>query len=231
MNKNTTAMTKTLKGSLLSSASMLALVLLSGLLISLITKTSTAETTEKDASSEGKTNVGLKTAVFAGGCFWCIESDFEKLDGVSDVVSGYTGGSAGTADYKTVTYNETGHYEAVKVSYDPTKVSYAELVEYFWRHIDPTDPAGQFCDKGSSYKSAIFYNGQAEHEIVKNSLRELESNKPFDGDIVTDIAEAQAFYLAEEYHQDYYKKNPIRYRFYRNGCGRDKRVEQLWGKK
>ena len=169
------------------------------------------------------------TAVFAGGCFWCIESDFEKLEGVSKVVSGYTGGSFETANYKTVTYTETGHYEAVKVYYDPKTVSYAELVEYFWRHIDPTDPAGQFCDKGSSYRSAIFYSGSEEHDIVKKSLARLNETKPFEGDIVTAIEPASSFYLAETYHQDYYKKNPVRYYIYRNGCGRDNRVEELWG--
>ena len=171
-----------------------------------------------------------KTAIFAGGCFWCIESDFEKLDGVYEAESGYTGGSAETADYQTVTYVETGHYEAVEVSYDPNKVSYSDLVEYFWKHIDPTDPRGQFCDKGSSYRSAIFYGNDEEQEIVEKSLASLEQNKPFDGDIVTAIGAAQPFYSAEDYHQDYYKKNPVRYRLYRSGCGRDKRVEQLWGK-
>ena len=173
----------------------------------------------------------LKTAIFAGGCFWCIEADFEKLDGVSSVVSGYTGGAADTADYKTVTYNETGHYEAVQVSYDPSKVSYAELVEYFWRHIDPTDSRGQFCDKGSSYKSAIFYGDKNEEKVVLNSLSQLKQNKPFEEKIVTAIYPAKPFYLAESYHQDYYKKNPVRYRFYRNGCGRDRRVNELWGEK
>jgi len=169
------------------------------------------------------------TAVFAGGCFWCIEADFEKLEGVTDVVSGYTGGDASTADYKTVTYEETGHYEAVQVSYDPSVVSYSELVEYFWRHIDPTDPNGQFCDKGSSYKSAIFYDSDEEKSIVDASLAALQTNKPFDEQIVTAIYPAKPFYLAEDYHQDYYKKNPIRYGYYRRGCGRDARVEQLWG--
>ena len=171
-----------------------------------------------------------RTALFAGGCFWCIEADFEKLDGVKKVVSGYTGGSFETANYKTVTKKETGHYEAVRVHYDPAKVSYADLVEYFWRHIDPTDPTGQFCDKGSSYRSAIFYSEEAELNVIRTSLEELEKNKPFEEDIVTAIEKAKPFYLAEEYHQDYYKKNPIRYHFYRNGCGRDKRVESLWGK-
>jgi len=171
-----------------------------------------------------------KTAVFAGGCFWCIESDFEKLEGVIEVESGYTGGSKETADYQTVTYTETGHYEAVEVVYDPKTVSYSELVEYFWKHIDPTDPKGQFCDKGSSYRSAIFYGDDSEKKIVENSLADLNANKPFEGDIVTAIYQAKPFYSAEEYHQDYYKKNPIRYRLYRTGCGRDRRVAQLWGK-
>ncbi len=172
---------------------------------------------------------GMKQAVFAGGCFWCIEADFEKLDGVKTVVSGYTGGAAETADYKTVTYNETGHYEAVRVDYDPSVVSYSELVEYFWRHIDPTDAEGQFCDKGSSYRSAIFYSGSEQQEIAEASLSKLQNTKPFEQAIVTPLLPAKPFYLAEEYHQDYYKKNPIRYRFYRNGCGRDRRVKELWG--
>lgn len=171
----------------------------------------------------------LKTAVFAGGCFWCIESDFEKLDGVDSVVSGYTGGEASTADYKTVSYTETGHYEAVEVRYDPTVIGYSELVEYFWRHIDPTDPDGQFCDKGSSYRSGIFYADDEERKIVEASLAALNKSKPFEADIVTAVNAAKPFYLAEDYHQDYYKKNPVRYKIYRTGCGRDRRVKQLWG--
>ena len=167
--------------------------------------------------------------MFAGGCFWCIEADFEKLNGVSSVVSGYTGGSAETADYNTVTYRETGHFEAVKVNYDASVISYAELVEYFWRHIDPTDAEGQFCDKGSSYRSAIFYATPEEQAEVEASLARLRANKPFEALIVTPLLPAKEFYLAEEYHQDYYKKNPWRYRYYRRGCGRDKRVAELWG--
>ncbi len=170
-----------------------------------------------------------QTALFAGGCFWCIEADFEKLDGVIEVVSGYTGGSAKTANYKAVSRTETGHYEAVEVRYDAQKVSYAELVEYFWRHIDPTDAQGQFCDKGSSYRSAIFYADDAQRVTAMNSLRQLQASKPFKADIVTPILPAKPFYLAEKYHQDYYKKNPLRYRYYRNGCGRDRRTAELWG--
>ena len=170
-----------------------------------------------------------KTAVFAGGCFWCIEADFEKLDGVYEAVSGYTGGSEETANYKTVSNTETGHYEAVEVSYNPEVISYAELVEYFWLHIDPTDAKGQFCDKGSSYRSAIFYGTPEEQLIVDASLIVLNKNKPFKANIVTAVIEAKAFYRAEEYHQNYYQKNPIRYRFYRSGCGRDKTIKSLWG--
>ena len=181
-------------------------------------------------AQQSDSSTQAKTAVFAGGCFWCIESDFEKLDGVIDVVSGYTGGAAETATYKDVTRENTGHYEAVKVTYDPSEVSYAELVEYFWHHIDPTDSSGQFCDKGPSYKSAIFYGSEEEHKIVEQSLAKLNETKPFSENIVTTVTAAQPFYLAEDYHQDYYKKNPIRYNFYRTGCGRDARVAEVWGK-
>jgi len=181
----------------------------------------------QEETSEAPEN--LSTAIFAGGCFWCIEADFEKLDGVLDVVSGYTGGSEETADYKSVTYEQTGHLEAVQVSYDPERVSYAKLVEYFWRHIDPTDDKGQFCDKGHSYLSALYYSNDSEREIAEKSLAELQENKPFEEDIVTPLLPAKPFYLAEEYHQDYYLKNPIRYGFYRRGCGRDARVNALWG--
>ena len=181
-------------------------------------------------AQESENSPEIKTALFAGGCFWCIEADFEKLDGVVDVVSGYTGGAANTADYKTVTYKKTGHFEAVKVSYDPTQVSYAELVDYFWKHIDPTDSRGQFCDKGDSYKSAVFYASNEEKQIIEQSIEQLNATKSFSEDIVTTVAAAKPFYLAETYHQDYYKKNPIRYNYYRKGCGRDARVEELWGK-
>ena len=131
--------------------------------------------------------------------------------------------------YKTVTYKKTGHFEAVKVSYDATKVSYTELVDYFWKHIDPTDSQGQFCDKGDSYKSAVFYASVEEKQIIEQSIEQLNATKSFSEDIVTTVAAAKPFYLAETYHQDYYKKNPIRYNYYRRGCGRDARVEELWG--
>jgi methionine-S-sulfoxide reductase len=172
-----------------------------------------------------------KSAIFAGGCFWCVESDFEKLDGVIEAISGYSGGEAATANYKQVSHTETGHFEVVKVVYDASQISYAQLVEFFWRQIDPTDPDGQFCDKGSSYKSAIFYANDEEKLVVEQSLNELNKSKPFSQPIVTTIAAAKPFYPAEQYHQNYYSKNPIRYNYYRKGCRRDKRLEQLWGEK
>lgn len=173
-------------------------------------------------------NANLKTAVFAGGCFWCIESDFEKLGGVVDVVSGYTGGRTANPNYKSVSYTETGHFEAVEVTYDAKTVSYNELLDYYWRHIDPTDPNGQFCDKGSSYRTAVFANDE-QISTARKSKNDIAVSKPFDGPIVTEILPLTPFYVAEDYHQDYYKKNPAHYRRYRTGCRRDARVQQLWG--
>lgn len=169
------------------------------------------------------------TAIFAGGCFWCVEADFDKLAGVNNTVSGYSGGNAETATYKQVSYTETGHYEVVQVSYDPNVISYADLVEYFWQTIDPTDAKGQFCDKGSSYKSAIFYQNEMEKKIVETSLKKLQRTKPFAAPIVTAVLAAKPFYKAEPNHQNYYQRNPIRYKYYRTSCGRDKRLRQLWG--
>lgn len=205
------------------------LALALGLLIVLTVLTEQTTAADNAPTATAEQQVALERAVFAGGCFWCIEADFEKLSGVYAVVSGYTGGEAATANYKTVSYSETGHYEAVEVSYNPLEVTYPELVEYFWRHIDPTDPDGQFCDKGSSYKSAIFYANDEQKKIVQRSLKTLVATKPFKADIVTEVLPTKPFYNAEEYHQDYYKKNPVRYRIYRTGCGRDRRIEQLWG--
>jgi len=170
------------------------------------------------------------TAIFAGGCFWCVESDFEKLDGVIEVTSGYTGGSTDNPTYKQVSYTETGHYEAAKIVFDPQKVSYKDLLSYYWVHVDPTDDYGQFCDKGSSYRTAIFARAD-QLQAAEASKTEIENTKPFDEPIVTPVLTAQEFYEAEEYHQDYYKKNPLRYKLYRTGCGRDARLKELWGAK
>jgi peptide-methionine (S)-S-oxide reductase len=168
------------------------------------------------------------TAVFAMGCFWCAEADFEKVPGVVNVVSGYTGGRAKNPTYEQVSAGTTGHYEAVLVTYDPAKVKYSQLLSVFWKNVDPFDAAGQFCDKGSSYRAAIFPGNAAERKAAQASRDYLADF--FKRDLATKIINRTAFYAAEEYHQDYYKKNPIRYRYYRNGCGRDDRLAQVWGK-
>jgi peptide methionine sulfoxide reductase msrA/msrB len=168
-------------------------------------------------------------AVFAGGCFWCTESDFEKVDGVIEVISGYTGGHVADPTYPQVSGGSTGHVEAVKVVYDPTKVTYEELVEIFWRHVNPTDAGGQFVDRGSQYRSAIFYATEEERGLIETSKKNLAESGLFDKPIVTDILPRDPFYPAEAYHQDYYKKNPIRYHWYRAGSGRDQFLKKVWG--
>jgi len=169
------------------------------------------------------------TATFAGGCFWCMEPPFDKLDGVLSTTSGYTGGQAPNPTYEQVSSGGTGHTEAVQVVYDPSKVSYARLLDVFWRNIDPLTPNAQFCDRGSQYRSAIFTHGETQRRLAEESKQKLEQSGRFDQPIVTQIAAATTFYPAEEYHQDYYEKNPIRYKFYRYNCGRDRRLEELWG--
>ena len=182
------------------------------------------------SESEQVNSTDLDTAVFAGGCFWCSESDFEKLDGVVSVVSGYTGGTEKDPTYSQVSASRTSHTEAVEVRFDPNKVSYSELVEFFWRSIDPTQVNGQFCDKGKQYRTGIFYKDASQQQVAEESLARLNKNKPFAAAIVTEITAASTFYPAEEYHQDYYKRNSKRYKFYRWSCGRDQRIEELWGK-
>ena len=171
----------------------------------------------------------LETAILAGGCFWCVESDFEKVDGVVDAVSGYTGGTAESADYKTVVSGTTKHLEAVKITYDADKIAYEEILRIFWRSIDPTDAGGQFCDRGASYATAIFAVDDRQAEIAKASRAAIEKAGILPKPIVTPVVEAGAFYPAEGYHQDYYKKNPYRYKLYRFSCRRDSRIEELWG--
>lgn len=167
-------------------------------------------------------------AIFAGGCFWCVESDFEAVAGVISVTSGYTGGTVANPTYEQVSSKKTGHAEAVQIVFDPKRVSYAQLVERFWRSIDPTTKDRQFCDVGSPYRTAIFAVDAEQLKIAQDSLAALEKTKPFKEPIVTEIVMAGPFYAAEDYHQDYYKKNSVRYKFYRAGCGRDRRLEQLW---
>ncbi len=168
-------------------------------------------------------------ATFAGGCFWCVEADFDKVPGVISTTSGYIGGTVANPTYEQVSAKSTGHAEAVEIVFDPRKVSYAQLVEKFWRTIDPTTKDRQFCDAGSPYRTAIFAHDDAQLAAVKASLAALEKTKPFKEPIVTQIERAGPFYAAEDYHQDYYKKNPVRYKYYRTSCGRDARLQQLWG--
>ncbi len=167
------------------------------------------------------------SAVFAGGCFWCIEADFEKLPGVLSVESGYTAGKTANPTYEQVSAGRTGHTEAVRVNYDPAKVAYAQLVEYFWRHIDPTVKDQQFCDRGSQYRSGIYWGSDTERQVAEASRDALLKTGRFKT-IHTELAPASPFYLAEDYHQDYYKKNEVRYSYYRYSCGRDARVKALW---
>ena len=169
-------------------------------------------------------------AILAGGCFWCVEADFDKVLGVLSTTSGYIGGSVANPSYEQVSNKQTGHAEAVEIVFDPSKVSYKALLGYYWHTIDPTTKDRQFCDHGSPYRTAIFAMDAQQLEAAKASLAEVEKTKPFAEPIVTQIALAGPFYPAEEYHQDYYKKNPVRYNYYRASCGRDQRLKQLWGK-
>ena len=168
-------------------------------------------------------------ATFAGGCFWCMEAPFDKLPGVVSVTPGYSGGQVKNPTYVQVSAGGTGHAEAVQIVFDPSKTSYSRLLDIFWRNIDPTVSDRQFCDVGSQYRSGIFYIGEEQRRAALQSRAALEKNKPFRGAIVTEITTAGEFYAAEEYHQHYYKKNPLRYKYYRNGCGRDQRLKELWG--
>ena len=175
-------------------------------------------------------NAAANKAIFAGGCFWCMESDFEKLDGVSDVISGFTGGTVANPTYRG---NHAGHYEAVQVTYNPKVVSYQQLLDYFWVNIDPFDSRGQFCDKGHEYLSAVFVANEKQRALAEKSRQNVIAQFP-DKKVVTPILNASTFYPIkgdESYHQDYYKNNPIRYKFYRYNCGRDNRLKEIWGDK
>ncbi|MEC9493135.1 peptide-methionine (S)-S-oxide reductase MsrA [Flexistipes sp.] len=175
-------------------------------------------------------NASAEKAILAGGCFWCMEADFEKLEGVSEVASGFTGGKLKNPTYNG---NHEGHVEAVEITYDPSKVSYKELLDYFWVNIDPFDAEGQFCDRGPSYRSAIFVQNEKERKIAEKSKKEIQKMFP-DKEVVTPIRNASTFYPIkgdESYHQDYYKKSPLSYKFYRWNCGRDQRLEEIWGEK
>ena len=202
---------------------LLALVLCGGPLV-------TRSVVAQGSGDEAPGSTELATATFAGGCFWCMEPPFDKLDGVVSTTSGYTGGHKRSPTYKEVSAGGTGHAEAVQVVYDPRKISYAQLLDVFWHNIDPITPDRQFCDVGNQYRSAIFVHDEMQRRIAEQSKKELNTAGRFEQPIVTQIVPTSEFYAAEDYHQDYYRKNPVRYKFYRYRCGRDKRLEELWGK-
>jgi peptide-methionine (S)-S-oxide reductase len=184
----------------------------------------------KPAVAQAASNPAYAKATFAGGCFWCMEPPYDKLAGVISTTSGYTGGQKPNPTYEEVSSGRTGHTEAVQVVYDPKKVSYEKLLDVFWHNIDPTVKDQQFCDIGSQYRSGIFYHDDEQKRLAEASKAALDKSKPFKALIVTEITRVGEFYPAEEYHQDFYLKNPVRYKFYRNGCGRDARLQQLWGR-
>jgi peptide-methionine (S)-S-oxide reductase len=190
-----------------------------------------AQDPPKDAAqgAQEATAPAQASAIFAGGCFWCMEPPYDKLDGVISTTSGYIGGSVPNPTYEQVSGGGTGHAEVVRVVYDPSKLDYEQLLDVFWVNVDPTQVDGQFCDHGDQYRTAIFYADAEQQEVAKHSLAELKKSKPFEGDIVTEIAPATVFYPAEDYHQDYYQKNPLRYKYYYWACGRGQRLTELWG--
>jgi peptide methionine sulfoxide reductase msrA/msrB len=193
---------------------------------------------ESDSTNEVKSNMarertfdkGSRLATFAGGCFWCVEADFEKVQGVTKVVSGYAGGEEENPSYKEVSSGTTGHVEAVQVQYDPSQVKYEQLLDIFWKHIDPTDAGGQFVDRGPQYRTAIFYHDEEQKRLAEESKRKLEQTDKFAQPITTEIKRFTSFYEAEEYHQKYSTKHPLRYKMYRQGSGRDQFAEEVWGK-
>jgi peptide-methionine (S)-S-oxide reductase len=174
-------------------------------------------------------SAATEKATFAGGCFWCMEAPFDKLPGVLSVTPGYTGGQVKGPTYEQVSAGGTGHAESVQIVFDPARISYSRLLDVYWRNIDPTVTDRQFCDVGNQYRSAIFYHGEEQRRTALQSRSALEKNRPFKGPVVTEVTAAGEFYPAEEYHQHYYKKNPIRYSYYRKSCGRDRRLMELWG--
>jgi len=206
-------------------------LLLIGMALFFIVGCQRSDATHKGVKAEmEKEGMSLKKATFAGGCFWCTESDFEKLPGVVKVTSGYTGGQKENPTYSEVSSGGTGHVEAVQVYYDPAKITYEELLDYFWRHIDPTDGGGQFVDRGSQYRSVIFYHDEEQKRSAEKSKEALGKSGKFNKPVATEIVKLTQFYEAEDYHQDYYKAHSFKYKYYRHGSGRDQFLEKTWGK-
>ena len=218
-----TAITSTWRRHLLASS----MLILGGLLAAC--EPTAAQAPQPQVSTTAVEKPGV--AIFAGGCFWCTESDFDKVPGVIETTSGYIGGHVDNPTYEQVSAGSSGHIEAVRVRFDPSKTSYAKLLEAFWPTIDPVTANAQFCDRGSQYRSAIFYSNAEEQQLAEASKNALEKSGRLPAPVVTEILAASTFYPAEDYHQDYYQRNPLRYNYYRNGCGRDQRLQQLWGKK
>ncbi|GJL66730.1 MAG: peptide methionine sulfoxide reductase MsrA [Nitrospirales bacterium] len=189
----------------------------------------TFTTGPSQASSPNTGEQQHETATFAGGCFWCMEPPYDKLEGVISTTSGYIGGHKANPTYEEVSAGVTGHAEAIQVIYDPSKITYATLLEVYWRNIDPTTPDRQFCDHGDQYRPEIFYHTNKQRQLIEQSIKTIEATKTFPESIATEVSSASEFYPAEEYHQDYYLKNPLRYKFYRYSCGRDQRLKELWG--
>ncbi|MFP6849165.1 MAG: peptide-methionine (S)-S-oxide reductase MsrA [Pseudomonas sp.] len=221
-----TTITSSWRNTLLNSA----ILLLGGLLAACEPMAAQApQAAQTLATAQSVENPGV--AIFAGGCFWCTESDFDKVPGVIETTSGYIGGHIENPSYEQVSAGNSGHLEAVRVRFDPSKTSYAKLLEAYWPTIDPVTANAQFCDHGTQYRSAIFYSTAQEQQLAEASKAALDKSGRLPGPVVTEILPATTFYPAEDYHQNYYQRNPLRYHYYRNGCGRDQRLEQLWGKK
>jgi len=212
-------------------STMKSILLLAGMLIFMIYGCQKASSTPQKVGGEmTKTEKTFPVATFAGGCFWCTESDFEKVPGVLKVISGYTGGTKENPTYEEVSSGTTGHVEAIQVHYDPSKITYKELLDTFWKHVDPTDSGGQFVDRGLQYRSVIFYHDEEQKRLAEESKEALSRSGKLKKPIVTEILKFTRFYEAEEYHQDYYKKNPLRYKFYRYNSGRDQFLKNVWGR-
>jgi len=217
-------------GVIMEKTHYMILALVTGILIASLGLFNSMASDKKTGASGNDMEVGMyKTATFAGGCFWCVEADFEKVDGVVDAISGYAGGKKEDPTYEEVSAGGTGHAEAVQVVYDPEKVSYQELLDWFWRHVDPTDPGGQFVDRGSQYRTAIFYQDEEQKALAEASKKALETSGRFDKPIVTEILRLEKFYRAEDYHQDFYKTHQTRYHSYRLNSGRDQFLNRVWG--